>query len=396
MPARTSRHRADPLPLRGRLQRALRRQRRHAARDAALGAAICAVLVLALPRVDDQTAADATTLATANADQGVFSAAMVGDVMFGRHVEAVAEREGYRALLEPAAPHLDADYVSANLEQVVSERADLPEAGKLIHLKSDARPLDALADVGFTTLTLANNHTMDHGLPGLGDTIEAVEAAGMDHVGAGMDIEQASSVLYQDLGELTVATLSFTDAFVEGFIARAFQGGVLDADPGRVIPLVEQAAANSDLVIAQFHWGREYDFSPTGTQRDLAVAAAEAGADIVVGHHPHVLMPVERIDDTVVFYSLGNFVFDQGWSRTRETAVARYTLAEDGTATIALEPMFIREATPTPLDGLDSVYRRTRIHQQLAGEGLDWRREGSRLVTEVDHRHVLERAEVAR
>ena len=386
------------MPLRDRLQRALRRQQRHAPRDAAVGALICAVIVLAVPRVADGPSADASApAAQAAADgQSLFTAAMVGDLMFGRHVEAAGQRHDYAGLLEPAAPYLDADYVSGNLEQVVSEQDDLPDADKLIHLRSDARPLDALAEAGFTTLALANNHTMDHGLPGLGDTIEAVEDVGIEHVGAGLDIDAASSVLYQDMGEVTVATLSFTDAYVEGFVARAFQGGVLDADPGRVIPLVEEAAGNADLVVVQMHWGREYDFAPTSAQRDLAVAAAEAGADIVVGHHPHVLMPVERIDDTLVLYSLGNFVFDQGWSRTRETAVARYSLADDGTATIALDPMFIREATPRPIDGLDRAYRRARIHRQLAGDSLDWRREGDRLLAEIDHRHVLESARAAR
>ncbi len=402
---------ADPgadedLPRRDRLQRTLRRQRVHAPRDALIGA-LLSVLLVALGQaasawLSPQPGAGglvathgnedgAATPVAATGGEPRFSAAMVGDVMFGRHVEEVTERYGYDAVLEHVAPYLDGDYVSGNLEQVVSDRVEeLPEADKLIHLASGPEPLDALREAGFTLLTLANNHTMDHGLPGLTDTIAAVEHAGLDHVGAGEDLDQASEIHYEEHDGLTVATLSFTDAYVEGFIARAFQGGALSADPDRSVRLIQQARAEADLVIAQFHWGEEYDLGPNARQRELAENAAAAGADLVVGHHPHVLMPVERIGDTIVFYSLGNFVFDQGWSRTRESAIARYELGDDGTARIELRPVWIREATPRPVEGWNGLYRRARIFQQLRGDGLAWQRAGDVLVTEVDHGHVLE------
>ncbi|QBI18233.1 CapA family protein [Egibacter rhizosphaerae] len=372
----------------------IRRHRGTATRDCILGAVVVLGILVLLgdpPEVADADQPDPGAGQDGARAETVFSAAMVGDLMFGRHVEEVTRRQGPEAPLEPAAPYLDADYVSGNLEQVVSERDDLPEADKLIHLRTGPAPLEALDEAGFTTLTLANNHTMDHGLPGLADTIAALDEIGLDHVGAGEDLDDASDILYQEFGDLTVATLSFTDVFVEGFVARAFQGGVRSADPDAVVPAIERARSEADLVIAQFHWGEEYDFGPNADQRDLAEVAAQAGADVVVGHHPHVLMPVETIDDTLVLYSLGNFVFDQGWTRTRETAVARYELGRDGVARVVLEPMYIREATPRPLSGIDRPYRRARIHDQLAGD-LDWERAGDALVAEIDHGHVLEQA----
>ncbi len=370
---------------RGRLQRVLRVQRRYATRDALVGAVLCLAVVLGV-----SPPSGATNPGAPSADGAVFTAALVGDLMFARHVEEVAAERGYDALLEPARPYLAADYVTGNLEQVVSERNDLPEARKLIHLRGGPDPLEALVDAGFTAVTLANNHTMDHGIPGLSDTLAALEAAELAHVGAGLDLDAASAVLGQDLGGLRVATLSFTDAYVEGFVARAFQGGVMGSDETFIVPAIQRARSEADLVVVQFHWGVEYDFRPNRRQRELAQLAAAAGADLIVGHHPHTLQPVERLGDAVVFYSLGNFVFDQGWSRTRETAVARYHLRPDGVAEISLHPFLIREATPRPLSGPTSWYRRLRIHLQLRGEGLDWRRDGDRLVTEVDHRHVLE------
>jgi gamma-polyglutamate biosynthesis protein CapA len=383
---------ADP-GLRGRLQRRLRQQRSTATRDAILGILACAlVLVLdgsldAVPNAAERVAAGSND--QAEQDDAAFTAAMVGDVMFGRHVERVTERRGLDAPLAKTAHLLQGDYVSANLEQVISDDEDLPEAEKLIHLQSGTEVAQVLADAGFTTVSLANNHAMDHGIPGLRDTIEALEAAGLEHAGAGEDLDAAMAVNLQEHGDLTVATLSFTDVYVQGFIARSFQGGVLEADPDVFVPLIRKAREEADLVIAHFHWGEEYDLRVRADQREMAEWAAWAGADIIVGHHPHVLLPVERIGDSVVFYSLGNFVFDQGWTRTRESVVARYILQEDGIARIELVPVYIREATPREVPGPRGTYRRERIFQQVRGDGFEWHRDNGRLVTEIDHSHVL-------
>jgi gamma-polyglutamate biosynthesis protein CapA len=380
---------------RGRLHRLLRRQRTVAGRHAVMGILLCVVVLVAdagLTWAGQDNEALGGAGAEASGGSAEFTAVMVGDLMFGRHVEQVIDRHGRDAILAHVTHLLDGDYVSGNLEQVISDRDDLPEADKLIHLKSGTWTAEVLAEAGFTTLSLANNHTMDHGIPGLRDTIAALDEVGIRHAGAGEDLDAAMEIDLQEHDGLTVATLSFTDVYVQGFIARAFQGGALEADPDVFVPMIRQARAEADLVIVHFHWGEEYDLRVRADQRELAEWAAFAGADIIVGHHPHVLMPVERIGDTVVFYSLGNFVFDQGWSRTRESVVARYLLHEDGTARIELVPVFIREATPRELPGPSGTYRRERIFQQVRGDGFDWRREDGRLVTEIDHRHILEEA----
>lgn len=382
---------------RGRLQRTVRRQRETAARDSLVGAVVSAMLLLGLhgastlglgPAAAHAVDDGGTTVAAP--DDAIFSAAMVGDLMFGRFVEQVAERRGHDALLASVAPYLQLDYVSGNLEQVISEDEELPDAQKVIHLSSGAEALGTMVDAGFTTVSLANNHTMDHGLPGLRDTIAALDDAGLRHAGAGVNLDDAVRTDLQDHGDLVVATLSFTDVYVDGFLALSFQGGVLAAEPDVFAPRIQRARADADLVIVHVHWGDEYDIGINHRQRELAEMMSEAGADIIVGHHPHVLLPVEQIGDTLVLYSLGNFVFDQGWSRTRESAIARYHLREDGTARVEFVPAYIREATPRPLEGPLASYRRSRIFQRLRGASLAWRTEGGMLVTEVDHRHVLD------
>jgi gamma-polyglutamate biosynthesis protein CapA len=377
---------------RGRFQRRLRRASLTSGRDSLVGLAVSLAFVVGA-HTTGLFEGRAAAAPDEPGDEVVFTATMVGDLMFARHVERVAERHGHRWLLEPVEPLLQADYVTGNLEQVVSDRADeLPEADKLIHLASDRRAAEALAEAGFTTVALANNHLMDHGIPGLRDTIEILDEVGVAHAGAGETIDDAMSILYEEHGDLTVATLSFTDSFVVGFVARAFQGGVLSADLQRASRLIREANANADLVVAHFHWGQEYAFRPDATQRELAEMAAASGADIVIGHHPHVLQSVERIGDTLVLFSLGNFVFDQGWTRTRESTIARYHLAEDGQARVEFVPILVREGAPRVVDGPMAAYHRERIFHRLRGDGLTWEREGDRLVTTIDHSHVIERA----
>lgn len=377
---------------RGRLQRRLRRQSSTAGRDTTAALAITVLLAGVVHTGTTFESVSAEPIAFD--DEAVFRAAMVGDVMFGRYVARVAEHRGHGWLLADVAPLIaDADHVTGNLEQVItSDPVSLPDADKLIHLSSDAGAAQALADAGFTTMALANNHLMDHGIPGLRETVAALDDVGLDHVGAGESLQEAMEIDYQEYGDLTVATLSFSDAYVVGFVALAFQGGVLSADPDRTSRLITEAAANADLVITHFHWGTEYGFAANRDQRELAELAAAAGADIVIGHHPHVLQSVEMIDDTLVFYSLGNFVFDQGWSRTRESALARYQLADNGRARLELVPVEIREGAPRRLTGPLAEYRRRRIFRRLSGAGLEWAQEDGVLVAELDHSAVTTRA----
>lgn len=379
---------------RGRLQRRLRHDRRYAVRQTWVVLAITAAMLVAgtSSARSDVAPVDPALVSTIDPadERWIFTATMVGDVMLGRNVEAVIDQWGGSLLYEEVQPLLTGDYVSANLEQVISDDEDLPLADKLIHLRSSTASARLLEEAGFTTVSLANNHAMDHGIPGLDDTLTTLDALGLRHAGAGRDLDEASTIDYQEVGDLTVATLSFTDVFVNGFVAYAFQGGVLDTDEDRMGPMIVEARANADLVIVHLHFGEEYDNGVSADQVEIAELAALAGADIVVGAHPHVILPSTVIDDTLVFYSLGNFIFDQGWTRTRESVIARYALAADGTARVEMIPIIIREATPRVLDGAMDGYHRARIFQRVRQDSaIDWRQEGIALVADLDLGHGL-------
>src|SRR5699024_11775223 len=127
------------------------------------------------------------------------------------------------------------------------------------------------------------------------------------------------------------------------------------------------ANENADLVIANVHWGIEYNKNPSKRQEDMAHAISDAGADVIVGHHPHVLSDIELYnnannEETVIFYSLGNFIFDQGWTRSEESAVAQYHINNDGKKRVERIPLRVKESQH---NDTKNQYDRIKIFKQL-------------------------------
>src|SRR5690625_3782168 len=126
--------------------------------------------------------------------------------------------------------------------------------------------------------------------------------------------------------------------------------------------MIEEAHEQADLVFVNIHWGVEYDNQPHPRQTELARAMIDVGADAIIGHHAHVLSEVEKYKDGVIFYGLGNFIFDQGWSRTKDSAVVQYDLLKDGTGRVEISPIRSRCARLYVTN--DKVYQR-KMHKQL-------------------------------
>lgn len=152
--------------------------------------------------------------------------------------------------------------------------------------------------------------------------------------------------------------------------------------------MISEAKKHADIVVVQSHWGQEYDNDPNDRQRQLARAMSDAGADIIVGHHPHVLEPIEVYNGTVIFYSLGNFVFDQGWTRTRDSALVQYHLKKNGTGRFEVTPIDIHEATPAPVKK-DSLKQKTIIRELTKDSNFAWKVEDGKLTFDIDHSDKL-------
>lgn len=318
----------------------------------------------------------------ATVEDPMFTGYFTGDSMLGRHVEEVIQRKGVSYLLQDFTEKFKtADYVSTNLENPIIETADHYEKDdfSMIHLYVKDEHFQQLPDHGFTLFNMANNHMMDYQEEGLIHTIDQLEKGGTAYVGAGLDRNAAESIHFEEINGINVATLGFTDVYSKGASAQVDKPGIANTKPRRMIRQIGLADRQADLTIVQVHWGEEYNVMPTERQRQLAEAMAEAGADIIIGHHPHVLQPVEMIGDTVVFYSLGNFIFDQGWSKTRESAVVKLEIDDAGVGHFMIEPILVKDAAPRTLNKTEGLYRKKIYTRLFRDTELDVEKESNYL-----------------
>ncbi|MED3786195.1 CapA family protein [Peribacillus frigoritolerans] len=323
---------------------------------------------------------------------------MVGDVMMGRYVEEVTEKHGYEYLFRYMKPYFtNSDYVSGNYEHTAlkEEVSNYKGADTPIRLNSNTSGVEAVKDAGFSVVSLANNHMMDYEEQGLLDTIDEFKSADMHYVGVGSNTAEAkNSIDYADVNGVRVATLGFTDVYGKDAVSKSNKAGLLNSNPDLLFEMIGKASdakqGNADLVVVNMHWGQEYSTSTTDRQKDLAKAIIDAGADIIIGHHPHVLQSFDVYKDGIIFYSLGNFIFDQGWTRTKDSAIVQYHLANDGKATIDVVPLQIEEATPRPAT---SSIDKSRVYRQLTketSEKVQWSKKEDRIEITLDHKKVID------
>ena len=206
------------------------------------------------------------------------------------------------------------DLAIANLESpLVLKGVAVP--GKC-SLRGDTGWATVLKDAGIRVLSLANNHMMDFGEEGLSSTIDALEKANLYYVGAGSDRDRACAPLLVHVHGLRIAFLARTSVIVSSPCYAT------DSDPGVAFFDIEESKTSirscreqADIVVLLIHWGLEEYAYPSPRQRVQALELIDAGADIILGHHPHVLQGIEKISDGLICYSLGNFVFDEfPWS----------------------------------------------------------------------------------
>lgn len=242
------------------------------------------------------------------------SLVLVGDVMLGRGVAARAERDGvpFSAFFEPTRELIaGADVAFANLESPISARGE----AKPFPIAFRA-PIDAalgLQSAGFDVVSLANNHALDYGALALADTRAQVQRVGVRSVGVGAP-EQAQEPVIVDARGVKVGFLAYCDPRSKG--GCSFQDGPHADKPHRALRAtlerdVRALRPQVDLLVVSLHWGTEERTEPDARQVALGRWLVDLGVDVVAGHHPHVQQPIERYGRGVIFYSMGNFVFDQ-------------------------------------------------------------------------------------
>jgi Bacterial capsule synthesis protein PGA_cap len=254
-----------------------------------------------------------------------------------------------------------ADLTLANFENPVLENADYhPEAPTF---NGDLRLLPILTQAGIDGVTLANNHILDAGAPGLEETLGHLDEAGISYAGAGADLDATREPMIFDLGGIEVGVLSYQGVpSYEWAWAAEDTPGTAPLQEDIVREDIERLRPEVDLLVVMPHWGIEYTAPPEPEQVELAHAMVDAGADLVVGDHAHWAKGIEVYDGKPVFYGTGNFLFDQSWSEETSTGIfADIVLYEDR----------VVQAWPIPFIILDRSQPNFLVRDELGEKALN-------------------------
>ncbi len=256
-----------------------------------------------------------------------------------------------------------ADLAMVNLEGPLTQ-ATTPLADKQFKFKSEPEPTaKALKEGGIDIVTLANNHIMDYQEPGLTETLQALNQAGIQHVGAGHNVTEARR---PDIIEVKGQRIAYLGYYGFDFqTAGDSTPGANYADEARISADIKAIRDQVDWVVVNYHWGQELADRPADWQVDLAHFTIDQGADLVVGHHPHVLQGAEIYKGRPIAYSLGNFIFGGKNRSDYDTAVLKVAL-KDKQMKVEFLPVEVRQFQPQVVSGEQGAKILQRIQQGSA------------------------------
>lgn len=315
---------------------------------------------------------------SASASEVVIQAA--GDVMLGGRWEQQVARNDYLHPFEKITAELKkSDITLVNLEAPLTNRGS-EYTDKKYRFRIKPQAAVALKKAGITTVTLANNHSMDFGAEGLLDTLRQLSQAGIGHVGAGENLAAARRPLIYDIRGTKVAILGYSLTLPQEFWAGEKRAGTAPLLEKLVKADIAAARKQASIVIVTVHWGEEGTTRLREYQPRLGRMMIDSGADAVIGHHPHILQGVEVYRRGIIFYSLGNFAFAHKSKIADRTLLVRLRFDGDR-RTAELVPVNILHKEvgfqPTLLSGKKSDELMARL-QKLPPANLKIRKEGER------------------
>jgi poly-gamma-glutamate synthesis protein (capsule biosynthesis protein) len=236
----------------------------------------------------------------------------VGDIMMTRSVEARIN-DLNKKFIFPFLNILDYlrsfDYVIANLEGAISDKGT--KVGSKYSFRMKPEVAEDLSKTNINVVNLANNHIFDYGKIAFEDTLKNLEKNNIKYFG------NSYEPLIIEKEGIKIGFLGFSD-FLKHLEVKENKIGIAIIND-KISEMIKKAKEKVDILIVSFHWGEEYKKIANERQRKLAKIAIDSGADLVIGHHPHVIQNIEKYKDKFIFYSLGNFIFDQNFSKETMT-----------------------------------------------------------------------------
>jgi poly-gamma-glutamate synthesis protein (capsule biosynthesis protein) len=286
-------------------------------------------------------------VASIDAAEGVDSTRRIviaagGDVLLDRGVKPALKRYGVERLFAGIRNEIsEADFAIANLEcPLTMEYCPLR---KRFNFRADTGYASGLRNAGWTHLSMANNHTNDQGREGVVTTADVLRRAGICHVGYGGSQQEAAMPAVLEKDGLCVAVFASVLLPLENWMCREDLPGPSQATVPELCDNIRawKKAHAGHHVLVLLHWGREHSAQPEPEQAVEAHALIDAGADVVLGHHPHVVQTIEKYGTGLIVYSVGNLLFDQYHAPENEGVLALFTFTDAGLDDTRLVPLSI-------------------------------------------------------
>ena len=312
------------------------------------------------------------------ASEDVITLAFTGDILFDDEYSMMASliNRGGELNTSMGQSLLDlmnsVDIMVVNNEFPYTERGTKTE-NKDYNFRADLDTVKYLDDMGADVAILANNHVLDYGQEGLNDTLDVLKENGIASVGAGRNIEEASHPIYFIVNDTKIAIVAATQ--IERLdnpptvSATENSGGTFRCWTGDLIyEKIREAKENADFVIVCVHWGTEKETSPDSYQLAQGPKMAEAGADVIIGDHPHVLQGITYFGDTPCIYSLGNFWFN---SSTIDTGIVELEIADNELKSFRFIPCLQSGNVTRLTEGEDSERILNSMREMSSGVTID-------------------------
>jgi poly-gamma-glutamate capsule biosynthesis protein CapA/YwtB (metallophosphatase superfamily) len=270
--------------------------------------------------------------------------AAVGDLMLGSWIVDKIDAEGVDAPFDSTRTWIDsADLAIANLEAPLANHGEL-FVDKQYTFKVPTHFVKGIVNGGFDVLTLANNHFLDYGCDGLSQSITALDSAGLRHCGAGMNSAEACAPTILEANGIRVAFVGFSMTYPDEFWATSARCGTCHPSDSTLEDIINGCEVNADLTVVSIHWGTEKKTTPNPYQIEMAHHLIDLGADLVLGHHPHVLQGMELYKGKLIAYSLGNYIFGSLSENAHTSMILRVMLDMNGLLIARAVPIHVYNA----------------------------------------------------
>ena len=277
-----------------------------------------------------------------------------GDVLIKASTESIYKNNGVTGLVseEILAEMQNADIMMVNHEFQFSTRGE-PMEDKQFTFQTDPKNVQILLDLGIDIVSLANNHSLDFGQDALQDTFVTLDEAGILYAGAGDSKERAEELQVIEVNGKKFGFLAATRVIpVAGWDVRNKQPGLFTTyDDTRLVERIRESKEECDFLAVYVHWGIEREEYPEEYQNVIAKHCVEAGADVIIGAHPHVLQGIEFIEGKPIFYSLGNYIFNNSIPKT---TLVKVVIKADDTVEYSLIPAFAVNGQTQVMEGAEA------------------------------------------